>query len=118
MKKKLAQQKNLLILDNESGVVIVFVAILMVVFLSFAALAIDIGQLMVVRNELQNAADAAALAGAQNFYPSLTPKIPNWAAAETQATNAIQLNKSGGVTLVDGVVQSGYWNFSGSPSGL
>lgn len=118
MMRKLAQKINFLFLDNESGVVIVWVALLMVVLLSFAAMAIDIGHLMVVRNELQNAADAAALAGAQYFYPSLTPKIPNWTAAETQAINSIQLNKSDGVTLVDGVVQSGYWNLSGSPLGL
>ena len=37
--------------------------------LGFAALAIDVGYLFVVRNELQNAADAAALAGAGHLTP-------------------------------------------------
>ena len=48
---------------NEKGVTLVYVAILLVVFLGIAALAIDIGYHRVVRNQLQNAADAAALAG-------------------------------------------------------
>lgn len=49
---------------NSRGSVLVLVGILLVVFLGVAALAIDIGYLSTTRNELQNAADAAALAGA------------------------------------------------------
>ncbi len=48
---------------NQRGVTVVLVAVLMVVFLGLAALAVDISHLYVVRNELQNAADAGALAG-------------------------------------------------------
>ena len=40
----------------------------MLVFLGIAALAIDLSHLYVVRNELQNAADAGALAGARFLY--------------------------------------------------
>ena len=50
--------------SNSRGSVIVMVAILLVVFVGVAALAIDIGYLSTTRNELQNVADAAALAGA------------------------------------------------------
>jgi hypothetical protein len=53
---------------SQNGAVIVLVAILLVVFLGVAALAIDVYHLFVVRNELQNAADAAALAGAKVLY--------------------------------------------------
>lgn len=55
-------------LANKKGVVAVLVGILIFVFIGFAALAIDIGHLFVVRNELQNASDAAALAGAGALY--------------------------------------------------
>jgi Flp pilus assembly protein TadG len=47
--------------DDQRGVTIIFVAILIVVFLGFVAFAVDIGHLRVVRNEIQNAADAGAL---------------------------------------------------------
>lgn len=49
------------------GVVVVFTAVCLVVILGFAALAIDLGYLQVARAESQNAADAAALAGASAF---------------------------------------------------
>ena len=50
---------------ERKGAVIVMVAVLMVVLLGCVALAVDIGYLYVARAELQRAADAAALAGAQ-----------------------------------------------------
>jgi Flp pilus assembly protein TadG len=45
--------------------VMVLTALGLVAFLGFASLAIDMGHLYVVRNELQNVADAAAMAGAR-----------------------------------------------------
>jgi hypothetical protein len=54
--------------SNQNGAVIILVAVSMFVLLGFAAVAIDIGHLVVARNELQNAADAGALAGAQVLY--------------------------------------------------
>ena len=49
---------------NSRGGVLVLVVFLLVVFIGIAALAIDIGFLSTTKNELQNVADAAALAGA------------------------------------------------------
>ena len=49
------------------GTVLVQVLALLVVLLGFAALSIDVGNLYVAKAELQNAADAAALAGASTF---------------------------------------------------
>lgn len=54
--------KRVFRVKNEKGVVAIIVAISLVVFIGFTALAVDIGHLMVTRNELQNVADAAALA--------------------------------------------------------
>ncbi len=53
---------------NRQGATAVTVAILIVVLVGSAALALDIGHLVVVRNELQNAADAGALNGARVLY--------------------------------------------------
>ena len=48
--------------DNEKGVVAIYVAITMFVFIGIAVLAVDVGYWMVGRTELQRTADAAALA--------------------------------------------------------
>ena len=53
---------------NERGATAVMVALVMLPLIAITALAIDIGHLYVVRNELQNAADAGALAAAQSLY--------------------------------------------------
>ena len=59
---------------KRKGTVIVMVAILMVVLIGCAALAVDVGYLYVARTELQRAADAGALAGAQGLRRTdLTP---------------------------------------------
>lgn len=98
-------------------------AVIITVLLAFGALAIDIANLYVVRNELQNAADAAVLAGAQCLYPraecaNLGSTVPDWNTAQQRATNGISLNQSQGVTLTNGVVEHGYWNLTGTPAGL
>ena len=49
---------------DQSGVTAIIVAVSMVMLLGFVALAIDIGYLYTTKNELQNVADAAALAAA------------------------------------------------------
>ena len=101
---------------RERGATIVLVAVAMVMLLSFAALAVDVSYVLIARNELQNAADAAALGGAAKLYPA--SPTPNWSAAETKATATIPLNKVTKIALTNGSVQSGYWNLTGSPAGL
>jgi hypothetical protein len=60
---------------EQRGAVLVLMAVLLIVLIGVAALAIDLGHLFVVKNELQNAADAGALAGAQALYADPDPKI-------------------------------------------
>ena len=50
---------------EEQGMDTTYVGIMLVVFLVIAALAIDIGYLYVSEDDLQNAAETSALAGAQ-----------------------------------------------------
>jgi Flp pilus assembly protein TadG len=63
--------------EHQYGATILFVSILILALLGFAALAIDIGYLMAARNEAQNVADAAALAGCgelgEQHYQKIEP---------------------------------------------
>lgn len=101
---------------RQRGAALILTAVALAALLGFAALAVDIGYLYVVRNQLQNAADAAALSGAG--YLTLGPPVPNWETAKTKAAEAISLNKATRTTLTDGQVTYGYWNIKGTPSGL
>ena len=64
-------------LKDERGVSAIVVAVVLVMLIGFLALAIDIGYLYATKNELQNTADAAALAGAGQLgqiYVFLLPR--------------------------------------------
>lgn len=58
------------LVKEERGAVLVLTAFAMVVIFGFAALAIDGGRLYVTRGEIQNSADASALAGGQSLASS------------------------------------------------
>ena len=98
-------------------------ALWLMTLLGFTALAFDIGHLLLVRNELQNDADAAALAGANCLNKataasgadctSAPTAALNWSMASTKASSSIGLNKSDGVSLSGGNVQTGYWDING-----
>ncbi len=107
---------------NQHGVTVVLVAILMVVFLGLAALAVDISHLYLVRNELQNGADAGALAGARFLYreDSTAPYgiVLDTGEARVKALDTATANKSENLavevddpTLTDGDIQVGHWSF-------
>jgi hypothetical protein len=121
MKGGANNRKNWGLLGNESGVVFILVVLFLLVLLGFAALAMDVGHIMVVRNELQNAADATALAAANNFYPhtpTSTPTPPDWSGAEAAASNTIGINKSDGIALTQCDVETGYWDLTNPALGL
>ena len=52
--------------SNEDGVIAPVAIMLMVVLIGFSAFVLDVGQIYAARRSLQNAADAAALAGAKD----------------------------------------------------
>lgn len=56
-------RKNIGFLNDTHGTAAIIIALCLFVLLGVASLAIDMGQLYAVRNELQNVADAAALGG-------------------------------------------------------
>lgn len=107
---------------RQHGAVAVLVALFLLALLGFGALALDLGRVFVVRNQLQNAADAAALAGAGVLSGpggatyTYTYINPNWAQARENALLAVKLNGADGRTLVEANVTTGYWNVTGNPA--
>lgn len=90
---------------NRRGAILVLTAILMVAIFGFVAMSLDVGYMTVVRNELQNATDAAALAGA-------TELMNGAEAVKLAAKSTAQSNKAGGVdvALNDAEIELGYYN--------
>ncbi len=103
--------------EPQKGAVFIMVAAAMLALLGFAALAIDVGFLMASRNELQNAADAGALAGARVLYNDTGTAVnpgANQVAYDTAIRNKsmnepVEVNWSGENT---GDVQRGHWCFA------
>jgi len=60
-------------LDDSSGSVLILVAGLIFFVAAFTVLAVDVSKLLVTRAQLQNAADAGALAGAEMFLDNPVP---------------------------------------------
>ncbi|WML59146.1 Tad domain-containing protein [Neobacillus sp. PS2-9] len=83
---------RLLNLNDESGSALVIVAISLVALLGFTALVIDGGRLYVEKSKLQNALDAAVLAGAQGLKKSETQAITN--AKDVAAKNGFSITES------------------------
>ncbi|MEH6953576.1 pilus assembly protein TadG-related protein [Neobacillus drentensis] len=79
-------------LRDESGAALVIVAISMVVLLGFTALVIDVGRLYSEKSNLQNALDAAALAGAQGLKVSEAQAITN--AKEVAQSNGFPITET------------------------
>ena len=65
MKEKKFRKALMARLNDQRGAVAVTVAIMLLALLGITALALDVGHALVARNQLQNASDAAALAGAR-----------------------------------------------------
>lgn len=113
-------------IQNKRGVSAVIVAICLVMLIGFAALAIDVGYLYSTRNELQNVADAAALAGAGylgSVYVNLSySEQQGYTFDRGDVVNAVnevaQQNKAAGVSISirdaeeDGDIVIGQWNGS------
>jgi len=117
--------------NNQSGAIAVLTVVTLTMLLGFAVLSIDTGHLVVTKNELRNAADAGALAGAINLYsndgkviqteiiyaPDTTTVIAtqgcneiayNTAIKNYSDNNPVEVNWAGGNT---GDVERGHWSF-------
>jgi Flp pilus assembly protein TadG len=95
---------------NQTGAIIIIVAVSLVMILGFSALSIDFGRRMVVQNQVQNSADAGALAGARFLYNA--DGTINDTGAKQIATNATNGNDADGSSVTDVTVEIGNWTFA------
>jgi hypothetical protein len=93
--------------SGERGAVAIIVAIILVVLCGFVALSLDVGHLLSVRGELQNGADAAALAGANRLNG--TNKHFELAGARADATNYARNHSTDLFKVEPTTIQLGAW---------
>ncbi len=104
------------IINNEKGISAVIIAVCLVMLIGFIALSIDVSHLVVARNELQNAADAGALAGAAELYTDDGQSVNtdanqigfDAAVANFSEQSPVEVNWTDGNV---GDVQRGHWSF-------
>jgi hypothetical protein len=108
-------------LKNTVASVTALTVFLMFVFVGLLALVIDLGHIHAIKNELQNAADSGALAGARGLYPyDLGPDvteeiIPDCNTAVQRAAEAVRSNWADKTPLdinenID--IQVGHWDLN------
>lgn len=88
------------------GATAIVVAILIAVLVLFLALVVDVGHLLSVRGELQNASDAGALAGAKELDGTVDHLAP---AVTSGADFAGRHETDGNVDVVADHVELGHW---------
>jgi len=112
---------------NQRGAMAVTIAITSSLILMFSALALDVGHALLTKNELQNAADAAALAAtrqlgltfndwavAKQLDTSASLSGTEIAAVTGSAVTASQANSAADLASVDLMatdIQLGFWDF-------
>jgi hypothetical protein len=112
MSKKLAR-----LMAETSGAVAVITAIALVVICGAAALAIDLGHLSSVKNELQIASEASSLAGARGLCKPISgglsfATVPNWTEGGACTNEILKKNAADGVLLANADIQLGVWNLN------
>ena len=125
-------KNNTTIRRHHQGSYLVIFGGLLLVLTGFAVLAVDIGRIFIVRNELQNVADAAAMAGANcltrgaltnptDCHSLIAPSL-NWDYAKVKAQAQLSQNQADNrsISSTDAghVIDAGYWDLlNNRPSG-
>jgi hypothetical protein len=100
-----------------SGATAAITALALVVICGAAALAVDWGHLVAVKNDLQIASEASALAGARALCTQIPGSasfvdIPNWMNGGTISDYILKKNAADGWLLTDADIQAGFWNLT------
>ncbi len=103
------------LLKDSSGSILVATVIIMTAFIGLLAVVVDLGHLFVVKSQLQNAADAGALAGARALYLNNSNNSADFTAAQNAAIAAVKKNYSDNIALVNAVVTPGFWDLNWDP---
>jgi Flp pilus assembly protein TadG len=98
---------------DQRGVTAVVVAIAITMLMGFVALAVDVGYVAATKNELQDIADASALAGAGELGNQYVTNVPlNYTKIKFIATSTGTANKAAGlfINIPDADVLIGTWD--------
>lgn len=95
---------------RQRGISIVLMSIALLMLFAFAALAVDGGNIYVAKNELQNASDAGALAGARELYLDDGSMINEGANDVARAAALANYSQGDPVEIVQ--VRRGHWSFA------
>lgn len=104
---------------GQRGAVAVLVAVVLIVLGAFLALGMNIGHSRMVRGQLQNAADAAALAGAKDLDGTLTPilnQLPNASATDFAGRHVSDRAVTVGINPTSDVVLGTWDPFGADPA--
>lgn len=96
------------------GQVLIMVTLWLVLLLSLVALTLEVGHILIIKSQLQNAADASSLQGALYLYPGSDDGTPSWDLAKKQAASFVPRNVADGKPLQDAEMTTGFWNFAKS----
>lgn len=112
MLKKLAR-----LMAETEGAVAVITGIALVAICGAAALAIDMGHLVSVKNELQIASEASSLAGARGICWPIAgglsfATVPNWTEGSTRTVQTLKLNYADTKVLSSADIQLGVWDLN------
>jgi len=89
------------ILKNRRGIAFVYITLALFALIGMAALAIDVGYFYVVKSQLQNAADSAALAGVSGLKGGVgINPFANETTARYRAQSFAQQNKAAGTPVL------------------
>src|SRR5579884_140113 len=83
----------------ESGQILVIFALVQVVLLAMAGFAVDYGALLVEKTKLQNAVDAASLAGARALVDGTNPGTTAARTAVTNYLSSMGFSAASGATI-------------------
>jgi Putative Flp pilus-assembly TadE/G-like len=101
--------------NGRRGAVLIYITISLVALLGFIALAIDLGVVMVAKSQIQNAADAAAFAGARTLTGGVNA---NMTQATTNGQNVAAANVVMGQSVPAANVTMTYGSYHYDPGTL
>ncbi|MBF0586284.1 hypothetical protein INT08_02160 [Prosthecochloris sp. N3] len=105
------------LLTGQCGSVAILFVLTLPVLFGFAALAVDLARLHLTKVELQNAADAAALAGA-HMLTEPSAGVYNWPVADSTAQAVARRNVANAAQIRHSRIETGYWNLQAPSLGL
>ena len=101
---------------NNKGVAVILLTLMIVVLVAFVSLAVDIGYMYIAKGQLQNAADAGALAGASKLgnltnFTSSRNTAERFAAKNYATQMPVQISSDGSNSMSpSNDITVGHWN--------